>query len=159
MTRRARAGVIGWWLALVAGPLGLGCALYVVARPKGLVFWRWAESLGASPALDSVRAGLAPLCAGMPSWVSFTLPDALWVFALTAALARLWRDAPLRVRAAYLAVPLLLGPGAELLQLAGLPGTFDPLDLAATLLAFVAGAALASTGASLPLHRAPARGV
>lgn len=135
MNERAQRSLLAW-LAHVAGPLGLGCALYLGARPRGLWFWGWARALDAEPALLALRAALAPLAAA-PDWVAFVLPDALWAYALTAAVARLQAKSALTVRAAWLAVPLVMGPGAELLQLVGLPGTFDPLDLLATSAAFV----------------------
>ncbi len=130
-------------LAHVAAPLIAGGLLYVGARSDGLLLWRWARALGIEPALRAVREALA-LLADAPSWARFTLPDALWVYALTATLCLLHR----RPRA-YLLVPLALGPGAELLQAAGwLPGTYDPLDLLATSLALALAAALTSTSRS-----------
>ncbi len=130
------------WLAHVVGPLGLGGLLYVVARPRGLVFWDWARAARLDAPLLALRGWLGPLLEGLPEWVRYTLPDALWVYALTAAIVRLQRDSSALVRALYLAIPAALGPGAELLQAAGaLPGTFDPLDLVATAVALLLGAA------------------
>lgn len=139
-------------LAHVLSPLLAGGLLYLGARSDELLYWRWARAIGVEHALRAVREALSFL-AHAPSWVRFTLPDALWVYALTATVCLLHR----RPRG-YLLVPLALGPGAELLQAAGvLAGTFDPLDLIATTLALVLGVALTTPGSPrvVPALRAP----
>ena len=92
--------------------------------------WDWARALGLESGAQAVRRSLSVTTHALPDWVRFSLPDALWVYALTFTVIALQRRSSPLVRAAYLMVPLVLGPGAELAQAVGLvPGTFDPTDL------------------------------
>lgn len=77
-----------------------------------------------------------------PDLVLYSVPDALWTYALTAAMARIWSTRVSLQSAPWLAIGVAIGCGGELLQLIGLlPGTFDVVDLllcaAAGLLAFI----------------------
>ena len=145
-TRRERAaeGVagVGALVLHVVLPVAIGGIVYVGWRTRGLLLWDWAAEAGLDDAFGGLRDGLFAAWPAPPEWVRFSLPDALWVYALTWGVARLQRASSPRVRALWLAVPALLGPGAELLQLVGLPGTFDALDLILCLFAFALGAAL-----------------
>jgi hypothetical protein len=81
------------------------------------------------------RGALAPMTAGLPEVVVWSLPFALWVFASM----RLLRGTR------WVGVPLAAAVAAELGQLLGLvPGVFDPIDL----LAIVGAGALASIGSA-----------
>ncbi|HJL18266.1 MAG TPA: hypothetical protein RMH99_21560 [Sandaracinaceae bacterium LLY-WYZ-13_1] len=137
--RDGERSTLAWALHAVA-PVVLGGVIYLGWRTRGLLLWDWAAEAGLDAALGALRGGLLAALAAPPAWVRFSLPDALWVYALTWSVARLQRPSRPLVRAAWLSVPALLGPGAELLQLVGLPGTFDRLDLALCLLAFALGA-------------------
>ena len=122
-TGRARA-----WLLHAVAPVLAGGLLYGLFRTERLLGWRWAEQAGLDGALRSVR----DLGAGwsVPEWVAFSLPDALWCYAFAWTVCRATATLPVRERVAWLALPVLLGPGAELGQLVGVvPGTFDVLDL------------------------------
>lgn len=143
-----------WAICLHAGvPVFSGALLYVGFRAEHLVGWRWADAIGLGAAARSLR-DLLRIGPELPAWVRFTLPDALWVYALTFVIARLQRGATPAERAAWLATAFALGPGAELGQAAALvPGTFDPADLIATLVAFALGCAVGARGARSLLPR------
>src|SRR5688572_28335442 len=127
------------WLLHAALPLLCGGLLYIGWRSRDLLFWDWARDLGIASALDRVRDSLGVL-GNPPEWLRFSVPDALWVYALTWSVARLQRESRPIVRIAWLSIPALLGPGAELAQVIHVvPGTFDPIDLGATALAFGLG--------------------
>lgn len=124
--------------------LSAGAVLYLGFRAETLLGWHWAASIGVDGVGLRVRAALAPLAPYLPDWALFTLPDALWVYALTFVVAHLVRSARPVERGLWLTVVLALGPGAELGQAVGLvPGTFDPADLVATLVAFAGALYLA----------------
>ncbi|MDQ3038179.1 MAG: hypothetical protein M3Y87_37650, partial [Myxococcota bacterium] len=73
----------------VVMPLAVGGALYCGWRAESLVGWRWAEGIGVDGAARALRAALRGLELPLPELVVYVLPDALWVYALTFALARL----------------------------------------------------------------------
>lgn len=136
---RSAHGAAPWLLHSIL-PLSIGGLLYVGWRSRELAMWSWARAIGIADAASGLRAALRAL-GEPPEWLRFTIPDVLWVYALTWSVARLQRGSRPFVKAAWLLVPAALGPGAELLQAVGLlPGTFDALDLAGCALAFGLGA-------------------
>lgn len=145
MSERRLTGPAWPWLAFCAAPLTLGGLLYLGWRSEGLLFWDWARSAGVESSLGAVRHGLLAAFPTPAEWVRFSLPDALWTFGLAFGVARATRGAHRVERLAWLSVPVVLGPGAELAQRIGyLPGTFDWLDLGLCTLAVVGGVSLAS---------------
>ncbi len=73
----------------------------------------------------------------LPAWVRNSVPDALWQYAFAATMFAVWRGTPCSVaKAIFLTAPIAVGVFVELGQLARvMPGTFDPLDLLASLVA------------------------
>lgn len=72
----------------------------------------------------------------VPSWVAYTLPDFLWLFALLQTMRLIWHTE--KWVWFWLFLCTFLSIGSEVLQLAGdIPGTFDHIDIAAYLLAFL----------------------
>ena len=99
----------------------------------------WVRALGLGGALGRAREAVEGW--PVPELVLYSLPDALWTYALTAAMGRIWRQRVSWQAAPWLATGLLIGCGGEALQWMGLlPGTPDVVDLllcaAAGLLAF-----------------------
>lgn len=139
-----RLATLSTVFAHVVAPLLVGGLVYLGLRAEGLLLFGWADWLGAGGLVHAWRDLLAPLAPLAPAWVRFSLPDALWTYALAWTLTQIWRDGPRAVLIAALAIPVALGPGAELGQWLGvIPGTCDPVDVALTALACVAGAAVA----------------
>lgn len=133
---RVPSRIVGAIAANVLLPLLSGALLYVGFRAESLLGWRWAEAIGLATTGRALRDALSHGYT-LPDWVRFTLPDALWLYALTFVVARMQRDATRAERGLWLAFAFALGPGAELGQLAGLvPGTYDTADLIATIVAF-----------------------
>ena len=116
-------------LVHVVAPVALGAAVYLLWRSRRLPVFRLVEAVRADALVRGARehaAGARPL---LPDAVLFAVPDALWVYALTAALALVWRGRRGRLGAAFVSLGVVLGVGSEGGQLAGtLPGTFDPMD-------------------------------
>jgi hypothetical protein len=111
-------------------PLLVGGLVYVRWRAPELLMFDWFRMLGLEPLalrFNVARAGAEP---GVPLWLIYSLPDGLWVYALTAFFVRIWsgvKSSP--VKTFFLSLSLVLGAGSELGQLARfVPGTFDWID-------------------------------
>ena len=134
-------------------PLFLGGVVYILWRDPNLLMFRWFGAAGLGPAIDWLRVGTASAQTALPHWFIYSLPDGLWVYALTALMMFVWhgvRSLPLKIF--WLSLGLLIGAGSELAQLAGiLPGAFDPIDLVVCLIA--PAAALLLTPRGLILRR------
>jgi len=115
--------------------------------------FKWFGALGLEPSIESLRLVTAVAQKAMPHWLIYSLPDGLWVYALTALMILLWRHTDwLSIKIFWLSMGLLLGASSELGQLAGvLPGAFDPIDLLVCLIA--PAAALLLTSRRLILNR------
>lgn len=130
-----------------------GGLVYICWRDPNLLMFRWFSAIGLEPSIDWLRLGTASVQTALPHWLVYSLPDGLWVYALTALMILLWRGVhSLPIKIFWLSLGLLLGAGSELGQLAGiLPGAFDPMDLVICLVA--PGAALLFTSRKLILRR------
>lgn len=114
----------------VAAPVALGAAIYLLWRAPHLRMFGWAGAVGADGMVGRLRMMGEGARGAVPDLVLFSLPDALWVYALTAALALVWRARRGPAALAWMSLGPLLGVASELGQLAGaVPGTFDPADV------------------------------
>jgi hypothetical protein len=134
-------------------PLLVGGVVYICWRAPNLLMFRWFAELGLGPAIDWLRVGTASAQTALPHWFVYSLPDGLWVYALTALMMLLWRGVhSLPLKIFWLSLGALIGVGSELAQLAGiLPGAFDAVDLLVCLVA--PAAALVFTSAGIVLNR------
>ncbi|HSO32824.1 MAG TPA: hypothetical protein VLT33_09910 [Labilithrix sp.] len=140
-------------LFLVALPLALGVVAYAAWRSDDVRIVSWLTRL--SPGgVQSARSGGAAL--GVPRVIVGIVPDLAWAFAFGAALALVWRGRAGRQRTAWIAAGGGVALACELGQAWGLvPGTFDPLDLLAIAVGYVAGVALSGRGTARPPTPAP----
>lgn len=156
LRRPEGAARAGWSLVLeVSIPLLLGGAIYLLARPRGLVMFDWAGALGLDAALGWAREASRPIASRAPSWLLYSGPDALWAYAFAAFMRGLWRDRLHAESAPWLALGPALAIGSELAQAARLvPGTFDWIDLALVTMASVAALARVRRVAVTPVEEA-----
>jgi hypothetical protein len=127
----------------VLAPVIAGGLIYVRWRDANLLMFRWFRVLRLETVVAWLRTGAAEPT-GWSFWLAYSLPDGLWVYALTALMIFLWRDARSPMKFLWPCLGLLLGAGSELGQLAGIiPGSFDVIDLVVCL--FAAGAAVVLT--------------
>jgi hypothetical protein len=99
----------------------------------------WAEALRLRWAIDWSRDAAGVAIHSLPDWVIYSLPNALWAYALTAFMLRLWGRRLTRGSAPWILVGPLLAIGWEVGQSSGLvPGTFDLTDLLFVVLALAA---------------------
>src|SRR6266550_20385 len=146
---RSRVSLMSFHVLL---PLLVGGLIYACWRDYTLPMFRWFELVGVGPVVQQLRITTTPLQARLPYWVEYSLPDAMWVYALTAFMALVWKGTNFRVRAIWISAGLLLGAGSELGQLAGyVPGSFDASDL--FLCVISAGLALVLTSERITFKR------
>ena len=111
-------------------PILIGGLVYICWRDPALLMFKWFRVLGVEPLVLQLRLATTSARQSLPDWFVYSLPDGLWVYALTAFMTRVWSGSPSSpVKTGWLSVGLLLGAGSELGQLAGVvPGTFDLTD-------------------------------
>src|SRR5258705_9612857 len=125
----------------VLTPIALGGLIYVFWRDPALLMFKWFRVLGLEPLVLQLRMFAAATEPGLPRWIVYSVPDGLWVYALTAFMSQAWWSAPSSpFKTFWLSLGVVLGAGSELGQLAHIvPGTFDWTDF----LFYVSAAALA----------------
>jgi hypothetical protein len=121
----------------------LGGVIYILWRDPALLMFKWFRVLGLEPLVLQLRLESSAVEPVLPRWILYSVPDGLWVYALTAFMAHAWAGSPSSpFKTFWLSLGLVLGAGSELGQLAHVvPGTFDWTDflicLAAASLALV----------------------
>ena len=94
----------------------------------------WIDAARMSPVAADMRTFITPARRLIPRPILFSAPDALWVYATTAAMILHWRSAPAvdRWSSIWIASAALLAGGAEFGQAPHfVPGTFDVVDVLA----------------------------
>ena len=123
MKRGVAQLVLAFLLLLVGG------AAYLLFRPETTLLFCVLAKVGFSEALHSIRAATE---FGMPYWMVYCLPGALWVGAYILITDTVLTGWPLRNKISAASLIMAVGVVSELLQLAAvLPGTFDAADIAA----------------------------
>ena len=116
----------------------VGGVAYVAWRPHSLYLFTWLEILGLENLVILVRHYLGD--ADITRWLLWSAPSGLWAFSGALAMRVLWwKTWSLQAWCWSVVIPLS-GIASELGQLAGIPGTFDPVDLGA----YVVGCLLAA---------------
>ena len=112
-------------------PVLAGGLIYICWRDPELLMFRWFGAVGLGTLVNDLRAAVAGSQPSLPRWFLYCLPDGLWVYALTAFMARVWSGTRSSVLAiAWISLGVVIGAGSELGQLAGIvPGAFDRIDL------------------------------
>jgi hypothetical protein len=112
-------------------PLGVGSLIYILWRTPTLRVFRWFDTLGVAPEVFRLRRFFAPYRAILPAWALFSLPAALWMYAMVAWFQMALLRSDRRCRWIWLFIALSLGVGSELGQLCHVvPGRFDGEDVA-----------------------------
>ena len=132
-----RGTKVSLFILQVVIPTLVGAAIYTLWGTRTLLVFKWYNAFGLTRTVAYLRTVAGPRSA-LPSVVIFSLPDALWVYALTATMCCIWWDIDGLGKRIWICAGVLLGVAGELGQLFGLvPGTFDPLDLLACVVAGV----------------------
>ncbi len=117
-------------------PLLVAGLLYLAFRSTDLLMFKWLNAIGLHDSIEAYRGTLLSIKDNVPSWMYFSLPNALWVYAFTSSLIIIWSN-QVKVLRFWLLFPLLLGVIIELFQLVHfVRGTFDIVDLLLSLVAW-----------------------
>ncbi len=120
--------------------LATGSVLYICFRPKSLLVFQWAETIGAGEGVNVARNAARAVDQIMAGWVTYSLPFALWVVSYMLAIGAVWGGSRSSARFVWLAVVPVMAIGSEVMQAAHLiPGTFDWRDLCFLVLASTVG--------------------
>ncbi len=95
------------------------------------------DAVGLDSMADSLRASVKDIT---PSeFVRFCLPDGLWTISYMLFIDHIFRSESLKARIIWVSIIPVIGVISELLQYAGIvPGVFDPLDVVAYMLPYMA---------------------
>lgn len=127
-----------FYIVHVYAPIVIGALIYTLFREDVLLIFRIYEQLFFSEWLIHIRE--STMHWDVSSYVRYTLPDALWVYAFASFLCVKWVGEPTSTwRTAFIVLPFLLGPGSEVAQfIFPTLGTFDVIDLYSMVLAYIA---------------------
>ncbi|MGA1046090.1 MAG: hypothetical protein ACO3ZY_12935 [Phycisphaerales bacterium] len=132
----ARFARHGGWAVVAIAAMALGGFTYILYRPKSLAMFGWFESLGLDPVVESLRRQADSWAWRPPAWWIGSAPAALWLLSGLCAFTAIWRSCDPRGARLWLAAVVIAGLGGEAGQAIGfVPGTFDAIDLGASLLA------------------------
>ncbi|MED5586165.1 MAG: hypothetical protein VYB61_07405 [Verrucomicrobiota bacterium] len=121
-----RSHAMFWHVVL---PIVFGAVIYLVFRSRHLLVFSWVDLVGFGDLINSLRSQI-PTSLRLPDWIIFSLPDALWMYAIGMFYLILWKGMKSPVRYIWYAIAPLLGIGGEIGQLIGfVPGTFCLVDL------------------------------
>lgn len=131
-------------------PFVAGTTIYTLWRSSRLFVFEWYKAFGLSGWISQMRRLALPYRHDLPSWFLYSLPDALWVYSFTAALALIWAGQGRCLnRLGWLLIPSVLALGGEVGQLLHVvPGTFDWSDV----IAYVVAGAVGSLLPNVVLH-------
>lgn len=119
-------------------PVLIGAGIYTLWRSNGLLVFEWYRWAGVYEAVEAVRRQSSSLQRTIPSFVRYSLPDALWVYAFTALMCLVWAERlQSKERTFWVLLPLCVAIGSEFGQLIKVvPGTFDWADVLGYIAAF-----------------------
>lgn len=127
MTRKILIGTL---------PVFVGGLIYLTYRTDTLIMFGWFSNIGLSDTVDFLRSNQHLQNLNIPSWIKYSLPDALWLFSFNYVLLTLWDFNVNRHSAFWLFLAPAIGLFSEIGQLIGLvPGTFDFMDLVLLIIA------------------------
>lgn len=138
MTQMKRQQTISTYLAL--GCVVIGSALYILFRPRTLLMFYWADSLGLTKSIDTMRRFAHGFDGYLPTWIVCSLPFALWVSSYLFFVRGIWWNSTSLVSDAWFWCIPVVAIAAELAQSVHIiPGHFDLVDLITIILATVLG--------------------
>lgn len=106
-------------------PIAIGAAIYLLFRTTSLLVFDWVAKAHLSEVTFAARQLLSGI--HLPEWLLYTLPDGLWVYAVTSWMILIWKGNP---PFHWLFVGLALAVGGEIGQaIAIVPGTYQHLDI------------------------------
>ena len=109
--------------------------IYILFRPTNLLMFNMLDSIGLMDLVNSIR----PNRSDIPEWIIYSLPDGLWLFSYCLFIGCIWNFELKRCFCVLMILPIYailheIGQNAHFVS-----GTFDLIDLATYLIAFVLG--------------------
>lgn len=112
-----------------------GAMIYILFRPTNLLMFKWLDSIGLKGFTNTIRPNLSDI----PEWNIYSLPDGLWLFSYCLFIGCLWNFEPKRCFYVLVILPIYAISHEIMQKVRFVSGTFDWIDLAAYLTAFVLG--------------------
>ena len=110
--------------------LSVGGLIYVLCRTDTLMMFTWFDRFYLTNFISSIRTDASALSTVMPTWVVYSLPNALWLFSGLLAFDIIWGPKASLAKLAWLSLFGTIAVGAEVCQaLQLLPGIFDWGDM------------------------------
>lgn len=125
------------FLVHVLLPIFAATYIYTLWGSRSFIVFRLYENLGLGSAIVVLRKMADPLRHFIPSFILFSVPAALWLYAAIAVCLLFWAGRKVSIhrtgiRWLWIACPLALAAGSEIAQRFHIiPGTFDVYDLLA----------------------------
>ena len=118
-------------------PLIIGSFIYIGFRNNNLKMFHWFENFGASNFIGKIRQLTINYRVYLPTWIYYSLPDALWTYSFSSAYLILWKG-NIKAIKYWLLLPFVFSCMVELGQAIGIVrGTFDIVDLILCFLAII----------------------
>ncbi len=118
----------------------LGGVIYILFRASEPVFFNWIRAMGLDSWLSFARGKSLSSSGNVPAWIVFSLPNGLWAFAYAFLITWIWWRSGSWLKYFWMTSIILLVPGYEVLQYAGIiPGTFCLQDIALGIIGLTTG--------------------
>ncbi len=115
-------------LFLIVIILSAGIFIYAITRSESIYLNQWMAELGNGKVLYFFQALVQNV--HIPHWIIYSLPDALWMLALTMLILLIWDFKLHRKSILWIAMAIMVGILFEISQrLHIVHGTFDVIDL------------------------------
>jgi len=136
MTTMRSRQILGFFLATSC--LLLGVVLYVLFRPTTLQIFHWADSLGLTESISTLRYLVHGSDRYLPNLIIYSLPFALWISFYLLFVSVIWAGSTSSIRFVWFWSIPIIAIAVELAQgLHLLPGYFDPVDLVTIIFATI----------------------
>lgn len=125
---------------VAVGCVVTGAVLYFLFRPTTLLMFRWADSLGLTELIGTMRSWVYGFDEYLPNWAIYSLPFALWVSSYLLLIDSIWgRSRSLVFYVWFWCIPIIAIAAETAQSMQFLPGHFDMLDLIAIIFAVILG--------------------
>jgi len=129
MNRRVVFGMI---------PVMVGGIIYITFRADSLLMFHWLKVIGIYKEVHELRSLQILQNLDIPSWVKFSLPDALWLLSFNYILLVMWEFKVNSNSVVWILIAPAVGLFSEIGQFLNVvPGIFDIIDLVFLILATV----------------------
>ena len=112
-----------------------GAMIYILFRPTNLLMFNLLDCIGLMGLTNSIRPNINDI----PEWIIYSLPDGLWLFSYCLFIGCIWNFELKRCFCVLVILPIYAISHEIMQKVHFVSGTFDWIDLAAYLTAFVLG--------------------